>query len=108
MIKRSDELKNWLVSELEKLKVNNVVVLDVAEKSDVTDFMIVATGRSSVHCRAVAENLKLSAKQKNIVALGIEGALQGEWVLIDFSSVIVHVMQEKTRDYYQLESLWTM
>lgn len=101
------ELKDFAVDKLDDLKARDIVVLEVGERSDVTDYMVVCTGTSKAHVRGLADNLVLEAKKAGEAPLGIEGKDAGEWVLVDLSSVIVHVMQEQTRDLYQLEKLWS-
>ncbi|MBY5990524.1 ribosome silencing factor [Ferrimonas balearica] len=101
------ELKDFAVDKLDDLKGRDIVVLDVSDRSDVTDYMVVCTGTSKTHVRSLAENLVSEAKDAGLQPLGIEGKESGEWVLVDLSAVIVHVMQEQTRDHYQLEKLWS-
>ncbi len=100
------ELKDFAVDKVDDLKARDIVVLDVSDRSDVTDFMVVCTGTSKTHVRAIAEHLVSEAKEIGQQPLGVEGKDTGEWVLVDLSSVIVHVMQEQVRDLYQLEKLW--
>lgn len=100
------ELMSFVYDKLDDMKANSVSTLNVAEKSTVTDTMIVCSGTSKRHVKSIANNLAKEAKDNGLDILGIEGEDVGEWVLIDLSNVIVHVMQESTRDFYQLEKLW--
>ena len=102
----SDELRETALSALDELKALNVRVLDVRAMTSVTDFMIVASGRSARHVRSLAENVVRGAKAWGQTPLGVEGEREGEWVLVDLCDVVVHVMQPETRDFYQLEKLW--
>ncbi|WP_028117020.1 ribosome silencing factor [Ferrimonas senticii] len=103
---QATELKDFVVDKIDDLKARDIVVLDVSDRSDVTDFMVVCTGTSKTHVRSIAEYVALEAKRADWAPLGVEGTNEGEWALVDLSSVIVHVMQESTRDLYQLEKLW--
>lgn len=102
----TDELKKRVIDALEDLKAEHIVELDVRDKTDVTDYLIVASGTSSRHVRAIAENVVQEAKQAGHAPLGVEGENDGEWVLVDLADIVVHVMQPKVRKFYDLESLW--
>ncbi len=91
---------------LDDLKALDVRVLDVGEKSTITEVMIIATGTSTRHVKAIADNLALEAKRQGNQPLGIEGDNGSDWVLIDLLDVVVHVMLQQTRDFYNLEKLW--
>lgn len=103
---QSKELADWAVEQLEALKAVDLVCMDVQELTDITDWMIVCTGTSSRHVAALAQNLMTASKAENIKILGSEGLESGEWALVDFNQVMVHVMQPECRDRYQLEKLW--
>ncbi len=92
---------------LEDGKAKDLVVLDVQAMTTVTDYMLICTGTSQRHVKSLAENLALAAKAAGHPP-GIEGLDEGEWVLVDLGAVIVHVMQQQTRAFYQLEKLWSM
>jgi len=102
------DLNQAIIEALENLKGKNIVTLDVRELSDVMDTLIIASGTSSRHARSLAENLVEETKAKGFRALGVEGLDAGDWVLVDFGDTVVHVMQEDTRAYYELEKLWSM
>jgi ribosome-associated protein len=89
------------------MKGRDVVKLDVQKKSTITDYMVVCSGNSKRHVQSIGETVYLEAKNNGINIIGMEGKQFGEWVLVDLGGVIVHVMQESTRDFYQLEKLWT-
>ena len=103
-----DELKQMLLDALDDLKAEDITVLDVRGKTTVTDWIIVATGSSSRHVKSIANSVISAAKQANRAPLGSEGEDEGEWVLVDLGDVIVHVMQRQVREYYDLESLWSV
>ena len=104
----NEKLKSTIITALEDLKANDIAVLSVAESSTVTDWMVIASGTSNRHVKALANNVEVEAKQNGFKPLGAEGNDTAEWVLVDFGDVIVHVMLPSTREFYDLESLWTL
>lgn len=102
----AEEVKQLVVDALEDLKAINTVSLDVSRLTDVMDFLVIASGTSNRHVKSLASNVSMEAKKRGLRPLGIEGEQAGEWVLVDFGSVVVHVMLPATRDFYDLERLW--
>lgn len=98
--------KKIVVNALEDLKAVNIVTLDVTGLTDVMDFLIIASGTSNRHVKSLANNVCMEAKRQELRPLGVEGEDAGEWVLVDFGEVVVHVMLPATRDFYDLERLW--
>ncbi|MGZ3694156.1 MAG: ribosome silencing factor [Bdellovibrionota bacterium] len=90
---------------LEK-KAENVVILDLENRSSVADYFVVCSGFSDRQVAAVADHVSGELRQQGIKASSEEGLAEGRWALIDFGSVIVHVFQDQLRDYYNLEALW--
>ena len=103
---QSKRLCKLVVAALEERKADDIRVLDVRNLTDVTDYMIVASGRSSRQVNAIAEHVVECCKAAKMRPNGVEGDDVGEWVLVDVFDVIVHVMVPETRDFYQLEKLW--
>ena len=103
-----DELKKLATEALDDLKAEDIVALDVRDKTTVTDWLFVATGSSSRHVKSIANNVVSEAKKLGHSPLGIEGEDDGEWVLVDLGDVVVHVMQRQVREFYDLESLWSV
>ncbi|MCK5662397.1 MAG: ribosome silencing factor [Thiotrichaceae bacterium] len=91
---------------LEDKKAQDITVLDVRKFSNITDFMIVATGRTARQVSALAQHVIAQIKTHGQRPLGDEGTKYGEWALVDLGDVMVHVMQPETREFYQLEKLW--
>ena len=88
------------------MKGRDIIELDVQGKSSITDLLIICSGNSKRHVMSIADNLVVEAKQAGHIPLSVEGKDTGEWVLVDLGDIIVHVMQDETRDFYQLEKLW--
>ena len=99
-------LEKLVLKALEDLKAVNIKVLDVRGLTDVADTMIVASGTSDRHVRAIAENVIMLTKAGGRRPLGTEGKQDGEWVLVDLQDVLVHVMLPRVREFYALEQLW--
>jgi ribosome-associated protein len=92
---------------LEDLKAVNPVSVDVRALTDVMDYLIICSGTSNRHVKSLANNVSVELKKKDVRPLGIEGDDAGEWVLVDYGDVVVHVMLPATRDFYDLERLWS-
>ena len=101
------ELRNHVVAALEDLKGINIVTLDVAALTPMTDLMVMVTGTSNRHVKALADTANETAKGLGLQPLGIEGRESYDWVLVDLADVIVHVMNEEARNFYELERLWS-
>lgn len=104
---QAEALKDLVIDALESMKAQDIKSLDVRGKTSITDIMIFATGTSDRHVKSIAESVAFKAKQAGEAPLGTEGTLEGEWALVDLNGVVVHVMQPRVRDYYQLERLWS-
>ncbi|MAT94024.1 MAG: ribosome silencing factor [Halioglobus sp.] len=102
----AEELAALAVSALDDLKAVNTVTVDVRELTDVTDYLVIASGTSNRHVKSLADNVTVEAKKAGMRPLGVEGEDAGEWVLVDYGDVVVHVMLPATRDFYDLERLW--
>ncbi len=104
----SEELCDLVVDALEEIKGLDIIKLNVRDMTSVTDWMIVASGTSSRHVQALVDNVAEKAKAAGHRPTGIEGESGGEWVLLDLQDALVHVMQPKVREFYNLEKLWSI
>jgi ribosome-associated protein len=100
------ELCDLAVEALEDIKGIDIKVLDVVNKSSVTDIMIFASGNTSRQVKALANSVAEKAKKAGSPAIGLEGDDSNEWILVDLGDVVVHVMQPSIREFYNLEKLW--
>ena len=107
---KTDKARNvqrWAHDALEEAKARDIAVLDVRKVSDFTDYMVIATGTSNRHVQSTADRVVESLREHGVRPVGSEGQKIGDWVLIDFGDVVVHVMREQARDFYNLEKLWS-
>jgi ribosome-associated protein len=105
--KSSQRLRDDVVGALEDLKGHDIVALDVSSATDITDYMVIASGTSNRHVKALVDQVMESSRAHGHTVLGVEGLGSNEWVLLDLGDVVVHVMQKDTRDFYDLERLWS-
>lgn len=108
MSESKNNLTEIIVQSMEDLKAIDVTVLDVRELTTITSTMIIATGQSSRQVKAIANNIIMDAKEKGYAPFGVEGMEQGQWVLVDLGEAIAHIMHPDSRNYYQLEKLWSV
>lgn len=101
------KMQTAIVAALNDAKAQDVSVLDVRKLTDVTDYLIVASGTSTRHVSGMADRVVDDLRAAGRKPIGVEGKQLGEWVLIDFGDVVVHIMRPQTRDFYNLEKLWS-
>jgi ribosome-associated protein len=105
---RAAALKAVVINALDDMKALEIKVLDVRGLTDVADTMVIASGTSDRHVRSVAQKLVEKTKAAGFRPHGVEGQQDSDWVLIDLSEMIVHVMLPRVREFYGLEKLWDM
>ena len=104
----SDQLRDLLVRTLDDGKAEEIATIDLAGKSSMADYMIVASGRSSRQVGALAEQLIDKLKSSGYRSPSIEGRGQGDWVLVDAGDVVVHLFRPEIRALFNLEKMWGM
>jgi ribosome-associated protein len=105
---RTARLLEVAVQALEDMKAVDIRVIDVRDMTSITDVMVIASGTSTRHVKAVADNVALEAKKIGVQTPGVEGEKGSEWILIDLGDVVVHVMMPEVRAFYALEKLWSV
>lgn len=103
---RSSELRKLIKEAISDAKGRDTVILDVRKVADFTDYMLIVSGTSNRHVLSVADRLVDKVRSRGRKPIGVEGTEIGDWVLVDFGDVVVHVMRQQARDFYNLEKLW--
>lgn len=103
---QAEQLRDFVVDKIDDMKGREVKVIDVKDQTDIAEYMVICSGNSKTHVRSIANYVATEAKHHGVLPLGVEGHELSEWVLVDLGDVVVHVMQESIRDYYELEKLW--
>ncbi len=101
-------LADLVVKALSDLKARDVQILEVSSMTSITDIMVIASGTSGRHVKALSENVIQKVKKIGVSPMGVEGQSEGDWVLVDLGDVIVHVMLPRVREFYSLEKLWSV
>ena len=105
---QGDRLLEIVIAALQDIKGVDIRVIDVRGLTSITDRMVIASGTSTRHIKALADNVVLEAKRHGFAALGVEGEDTTGWILVDLSDVVVHIMMPETREFYALEKLWSV
>tara|TARA_B100000945_G_C19971522_1_gene407854 strand:- start:56 stop:457 length:402 start_codon:yes stop_codon:yes gene_type:complete len=100
-------LAKKILELLQESKAEEIVLIDVSETSNLADYLFICEGRSQLHCRGIAQNVAFRLKHQGDVHLGIEGEVEGNWVLLDYGNIILNVFHPEIRKYYNLEKLYT-
>ena len=87
-------------------KAERPLICEVAEVVGYTDYFVICSGRSTRHVQAIAEHIEAALAQRRVKPMGVEGLLEGHWVLLDLNDVIVHIFYQPMRAFYDLEGLW--
>ena len=103
---RSKRMRETVYSALTDAKARDICALDVRKICDFTDYMVIVSATSARHAQSIADKIRERMSSEGRKSLGVEGGRVGEWILVDFGDVVFHVMQNKVRDFYNLEKLW--
>lgn len=99
-------LQNICKKSLEDNKAENILVLDIEGISSFADAIIIATANSNRHAKSLADKLAESIKANNMNIINVEGRVESGWILVDCGGVVVNIMKEEIREFYDLEGLW--
>ena len=105
--KITQEILEIVQKSLDDGKAEDITVIDLAGKSTIANYMVVASGTSNRHVAALAENLQIKLKEQGHKSIS-EGAEKADWILIDAYDVIVHIIKPEVRNFYSLEKMWSM
>jgi len=103
-----EALETAIVDTLDEDKAEDIVAIDLRGKSSVTDFMIIASGRSGRHVSALSDHVLRMLKDRGVKNARVEGLATGDWVLIDVGDVVVHIFRPEVRSFYNLEKMWSV
>jgi len=103
----SKKLADLAVEALQEVKGQSIACINVTKLTEITDYMVIVTGTSSTHVKALADEVVKQVKESGTKVNGIEGRMQSEWVLVDLGGVVVHIMLPPVRALYNLEDLWS-
>ena len=99
-------IKNLVIQAVQDAKGNDVIAIEVAHLTQVTDYMIIVSGTSNRHIQTIAEKAMKVTEEAGFEKIGIEGLGKSEWVVVDFADVILHIMSPAAREHYNIEGLW--
>jgi ribosome-associated protein len=103
---KPEELRDLAINALDDMKGIDIAAMDVRTVTSIADYMVICTGRSTRHVKALAESVSMKAKEMKVSYVRTEGEQECEWVLVDLGDVVVHVMTAESRAFYSLEDLW--
>ncbi|WP_395463203.1 ribosome silencing factor [Wolbachia endosymbiont of Cantharis cryptica] len=100
----TESIKSTIVSIIDQNKGHNIITFDVQSKTVIAKYMIIASGDSSRHVKALAEHVMKSLRQHD--KIDVEGMDEGNWVILNFQGIMVHIFRPEVREYYKIEELW--
>ena len=103
-----DQLSEIVTTALDDNKAVDVKTIDVRKLTSITDYMIICSATSTRHAKTIADKVLRATRDHGIKHIGVEGEADSDWVLIDLSDIVVHIMLPSAREFYSLEKLWTV
>lgn len=103
---KEDRLAQMMADAALDEKAIDVVILDVRELTIIADFFVIASGRSTIQVKNIADGVEKKFAKEGILPVRREGHQEGKWIIVDFNSTILHVFRQEEREYYELENLW--
>ena len=100
------ELKDQIIQILDDKNAQDITALDIASKTTIADYFIIATAKNAAQIKALVEAIEENLEEKGVLALRKEGVNDARWVVIDYGSIFVHIFNAQTREFYNLEKLW--
>lgn len=97
----------WCVNAALEKKAKNIILLNVKEISAFTDYFLICSGASDRQVQAIASSIREKMKKQGVLPLGVEGESHGQWILMDYDDVVVHIFYEPIREFYDIERLWS-
>lgn len=101
----NEKLKT-IIKALNDKKAEDIQVIEIGDLTILADYFVIANGTSSTHTKTLADEAEYAMSQNGIEPKGKEGHGGSNWIILDYSDVVVHVFYKETRDYYQLENMW--
>ena len=99
-------LAKKIAAVLDEKKARDIVIIDLADKSIIADYFVIASGKSTTAVKSLTDNVDDTLSKEGIEPLRRDGFSEAKWIAVDYGSVIMHVFHEETREYYHLERLW--
>lgn len=103
----SEELMKKIVAVLSKRKTDNIKVLDISSLTTIADYFVICNGSSSTQIKSLADEVEEKLKEENTELYSKEGFSDASWILLDYSTVVVHIFNPEQREFYSIENLWS-
>ncbi|MCH7471580.1 ribosome silencing factor [bacterium] len=101
-----DKMLSIVVKAVDAKKGENIIVLDLSEQVDYLDYLVICSGQTELHNRAIADHISKELASCDIICSGLQGYRYGDWIVLDYSSLVVHIFSPSLREFYRLEELW--
>lgn len=101
------EVLKTIYDALDDKKANNIVILDISELSEISDYFVICSGSNQNQVQAIADNVEEELGKKEIKGKKVEGFKNAEWILMDYSDFVIHIFSDEQREFYGLEKIWS-